>query len=330
MRIGVDVMGADNSPHAMLDALLLALKRNDLNDVIFEIYGEKTQIDNYMKNKPFDKTRVNFNYCSEIITTEDRPVEAIRTKTDSSMVRGLVDLKAGKTSAFLSAGSTGALLSGATLKVGRIKGIKRPALTVMLPTYNGTKIMLDVGANSEYTPLYLKQFAIMGHHYAKFALEKENPKTYLINIGEEAGKGPQAYQEAYKLIEETPEINFGGNLESIHLPNGHGDVIICDGFSGNLLLKLSEGFMNMFKNSLKDMIYKNISTKIGGMLLKSSLEEFKEKFSIKDKAAAPLLGISKPVMKAHGNSDTEAFLSAIVFTSKYAASDIIEKVATSL
>lgn len=331
MKVGIDMAGGDFAPHAMIEATANSLNNKDLDDVIFYLYGEQEVIREGLKKFRITDAshidRIRIIDCDQQISTSEKPVQAIKSKPNSSIVKALMNLKNDEIDAFVSSGSTGALLSGATLKVGRIRGVKRPALTVILPTYSGCKILLDVGANADCQAIYLQQFAIMGHFYAQFALGKENPETYLINIGSEEEKGSMMYQEAHQLLKNTPTVNFKGNMETLHLPNTHGDVFVCDGFTGNIVLKLAEGFMKMFGGVLKEMVYKSPKNKIAGLLLKSDLKEFKERFDYSDFPVAPLLGIKKPVMKAHGNSDAKTFESAISYSVKYVKSKTTEKIA---
>lgn len=331
MKVGIDMAGGDHAPHAMIEATANSINNKNLNDVIFYLYGDQEAIREGLKKFQITDAshidRIKIVDCDQTISTSEKPVQAIKSKPNSSIVKGLMDLKNDEIDVFVSSGNTGALLTGATLKVGRIRGVKRPALTVILPTYSGVKIMLDVGANADCQAIYLQQFAIMGHFYAQFALGKKDPETYLINIGSEEEKGSMLYQEAHQLLKNTPSINFKGNMETIHLPNGEGDVYVCDGFTGNIVLKLSEGFMKMFGGVLKGMIYKDFKNKMAGLLLKSDLKDFKDRFDYSDFPVAPLLGIKKPVMKAHGNSDAKTFEAAIAYSVKYTKSDTAGKIA---
>lgn len=324
MKIGIDMMGGDFAPQAMIEAVSYSLNNPNLKEEIFYLYGEESLIKKGLSEKGItEKTHPERYFiidCDQKISTSEKPVLAIKSKPNSSMVKGIMALKSDETDIFLSSGNTGALLTCATLKVGRIRGVKRPALTVIAPTYSGYKIILDVGANADCQAAYLQQFAIMGHFYAKFALGKQNPETYLINIGSEEEKGSMLYQEAHQLLKNTPAINFKGNMETIHIPTVTADVLVCDGFTGNIVLKLSEGFMKMFGGFLKNTIYKSSKNKIAGLLLKSDLKDFKNRFDYSEFPVAPLLGIKKPVMKAHGNADADTFKAAISYSIKYAKS----------
>lgn len=330
MKVGIDMSGGDLAPHAMIEAVAHSLQNPALQEEIFYLYGEEKIVKEGLKKYQVDEhshpNRFVIIDCDQKIETSEKPVQAIKAKPNSSMVKGIMALKNDEIDLFVSSGNTGALLSGATLKVGRIKGVKRPALTVIAPTYSGYKIILDVGANADCQALYLQQFAIMGHFYAKFALGKENPTTYLLNIGSEEEKGSMLYQEAHQLLKNTPVINFKGNLESLNIPTAEADVLVCDGFTGNIVLKLSEGFMKMFGGVLKGMIYKSFKNKIAGAMLKSDLKDFKDRFDYSEFPVAPLLGIKKPVMKAHGNSDAKTFEAAISYSVKYAKSGTAQKI----
>lgn len=323
MIIGIDAMGGDNAPQAILDGIALAYK-NDFTEEIY-LYGDENVLQMLLFDKieKFDKVKII--HCSEIIEGDDKPVMAIRKKKDSSIVRGCRELKEGKIDAFISAGNTGALLAAGTLVTGRVKGIKRPALTTVYPTEKGFGVLSDIGANAECSPEILEQFAIMNMLYAKEILGIKKPKVALLNIGTEETKGTETYIEAHKLLKANPEIDFLGNLESKELMKGKADVVICDGFTGNITLKLIEGLSKSLFAMIKEAIMSTTSSKIGGALIKKPLRGMKDNLNPSKYGGAPLLGTNYPVIKAHGSSDDIAIMNALFYAEKYVKSGMIDK-----
>lgn len=324
MKIGIDAMGGDHAPKSVIDGAILAL--DQINSTIV-LYGDREVLERELSHRTYDHSRIEVVHCTEVIEADDKPVKAIRTKKDASMVRGFDDVKEDTIQAFMSAGNTGALLAGGTLKIGRVKGIKRPALTTVYPTDKGISILVDAGANTECDPINLQQFAFMGHLYAKEVIGITDPITGLVNIGTETEKGSQLYQDSHALLAETKGIRFMGNLEARDISTGLADVIVCDGFTGNVILKLSEGIAKSFGSAIKSAIMANTFSKIGGLLIKKGLDAFKKKMDYTEYGGAPLLGLKKPIVKAHGSSNGKAIMNAIRYAEKYASNDIITKMA---
>lgn len=322
LRIGLDAMGGDHAPKAVIEGALLALERIEGSIVLF---GDAGMIEKELVSKRYDAERIDIVHCTEVIESDDQPVKAIKAKKDSSMVRGFDALKAGQVDAFISAGNTGALLAGGSLKIGRVRGIKRPALTTAYPTDKGVSVLVDAGANTECDPINLQQFAFMGHLYAKEVLGIASPVTGLVNIGTEDEKGSTLYKDSFKLLKATEGIAFMGNLEARDIPTGMADVIVCDGFTGNVVLKLSEGVAKSFGGAIKSAIMASWKTKIGGLLIKSGLNAIKQKMDYAEYGGAPLLGLKHPVVKAHGSSNAKAFMNAVRYAERYASHDIIAK-----
>lgn len=307
MRIAVDVMGGDNAPRAIIDGSILALKEYGA-----ELYlvGLKEEIMKYLGEDDRRNPKVNIIEASEIINANEAPVNAIKHKKDSSMVVGLKLVKEGQCDAFVSAGSTGAFLAGSLLKVGRIKGIDRPALSPLIPTLKGNCMIIDAGANVDCKPRNLQQFAVMGSIYMEKVLGVANPRVGLLNIGAEESKGNELTKESFELIK-TAGVNFVGNVEARDIISGVCDVCVCDGFAGNILLKTTEGVaMTIFK-LLKDEMMKSFKTKLGAILLKDSLKGFKKRFDYTEVGGAPFLGINGIMIKAHGSSDATAIKNAV-------------------
>jgi len=307
MRIAIDVMGGDNAPRAIIDGSILALKEYGA-----ELYlvGLKNEIVKYLSEEEKNNPKVNIVEASEIINVNEAPVNAIKHKKDSSLVVGLKLVKDGNCDAFISAGSTGAFLAGSLLKVGRIKGIDRPALSPLLPTLEGNCMIIDAGANVDCKPRNLQQFAVIGSIYMEKIMKINNPRVGLLNIGAEASKGNELIKESFELVKNTG-VNFIGNVEARDIISGVCDVCVCDGFAGNVLLKTTEGVaMTLFK-LLKNEFTKSAKTKLGAVLLKDNLKNIKKQFDYTEVGGAPFLGINGIMIKAHGSSDAKAVKNAI-------------------
>ncbi len=326
MKLAIDAMGGDHAPAEPVKGGVEALD-HITSDVV--LIGDEFEILEELKKYTYDKNRMHVVHASERITNDDKPVQAIRTKKQSSLVIGFEMLKKGEIDALISAGNTGALLAGGTLKVGRIKGIDRPALTTVYPTDKGISVLVDAGANTECIPRNLLQFATMGSIYAQEVLGINGPRVGLVNVGSEEGKGNALVSEAYDLIRDSG-LNFIGNLEARDIPSGGADVIVCDGFTGNVILKLSEGYGKSFTRFLQSLFKKNALTKIAAMLVADGLKAFKKRMDYREYGGAPLLGTLHPVVKAHGSSNARAFMNAFRYAEKYAAAGVIDKIQAQL
>lgn len=318
MKIIVDAMGGDNAPREIVKGSILAVEK--LNAEII-LVGDSKEIKKYLTN---DKN-IKIVHTTEKIAYDDDPVKSIRTKNDSSMVVGMKMLEQGEGDAFVSAGNSGALVTGSTLIVKRIKGIRRVAMAPIIPTSTGAAILIDGGANVDSTPELLEQFAIMGNAYAKSVLEVENPKVGLLSNGTEENKGNETVLEAYKLISSL-SLNFVGNVEARDVLDGAADVLVADGFVGNILLKSIEGTALYFAKNLKSMFTRNILTKICALFLKKSINDFKKKFDYNEHGGAPILGTKSVVIKAHGSSESLAFCNAIRQAKKFYETNAIESI----
>ncbi len=313
IKIIVDAMGGDNAPLEIVKGAVEAAQKLNI-DVILTGRGDAV-LDAIQKLGMSDLPKgVEIAHASEVITMEDDPALAVRQKKDSSMTVALSMLRDGMGDAAVSAGSTGALLSGATLVVKRIKGIRRAALAPYIPNGGGGMLVIDAGANSECTAEYLLQFGYMASFYAKSLLNIEKPRVGLLNIGAEPSKGTELQKSAYGLFTkaaETGRINFVGNVEAREAVMGGCDVLVSDGFSGNVFLKSVEGTALFLSGELKKMFTKNSGTKLGALLCKSGIEDFKKRMDYAEYGGTALLGITKPVIKAHGSSDARAIYNAI-------------------
>lgn len=329
MRIIVDAMGGDNAPVSNVQGALDAIGAFGVEVVLV---GDGEKLLSCLKDLGINDLPkgLEIAHASEVIDMEDNAAMAFREKKDSSLTVGLNLLKSGEGDAFVSAGSTGALLSAATLLTGRIRGIRRAALAPVIPTAGGGAVLVDCGANAECTPEYLLQFAYMGSFYAKKALGRENPKVGLLNIGAEPSKGTKLQQETYSLLMEAKDagrVNFVGNVEAREAVMGAVDVIVTDGYAGNIFLKTVEGVGLFMARQMKSMFLKNLKSKLAALLVKDGIGEFKKQMSASEVGGTALMGISQPVIKAHGSADALAIRNAIRQGMEYAQSGIIGEIA---
>lgn len=318
MKIAIDLMGGDLGLESNLKGCVDAINEYQV-EMIF--VGKEDEIKKALEAYSLDKKYYSIVDAQEVISNEEKAGMAILRKKESSMVKALNLVKEGEAQAVISAGSTGALLSGATLLVGRINGIKRPALAPVMPTIDGVAVLIDAGANVDSKPEYLKQFGVMGSIYAEKVIGIQQPKVGLANIGEEAEKGNELVKQAYELLTET-DINFIGNLEVRDVFTGKADVIVCDGFVGNTILKTAEGTAKMIMKLLKRSLMSSLKSKIGALLLKSSLTNLKKEIDYSEYGGAPLLGVNGGVIKAHGSSDANAIKNAIRQAKVYCENDV--------
>lgn len=320
MKIIVDAMGGDKGPVEIIKGALDAVNEYDVNVILV---GKKNIIENELKKYKYSKEKIEILNAEDEITNEDDPAIAIRRKKDASMVVGAKALADGLGDGFISAGSTGALLASGIFIVKRIDGIDRAAISVLYPTLTGFSLLLDAGANVDCKPEYLYQFALMGSIYMQNVMEIQSPAVGLVNIGIEKGKGNNLAKETFNIIEKS-QLNFKGNIEARELPNGIVDIIVCDGFVGNVVLKLTEGMAMSIFSILKDGFMKNFRTKIAAMLIKSELKNIKSRMDYREYGGAPLLGTKKPIVKAHGSSDAYAIKNGINQLKRFIENDVIK------
>lgn len=326
MKIIVDGFGGDNAPACVCEGAALAVKELGVS---VSIVGDTDRLRSVFSEKGLSEDGIDFVPAPDVIGMEDEPTEIIRSKSDSSMAVGLRMLKEGKGDAFVSAGSTGALLVGATLIVKRIRGVKRAALAPIIPSIEGNYMLIDCGANVECRPEMLVQFGVMGSVYIKRMMQVKEPRVGLLNIGTEKSKGTPLQVESYPLFEAAP-FHFVGNAEARDIPFGGFDVVVSDGFSGNLVLKLTEGLAGALIGEIKGIFKKNLLTKLGAATVLGPMKEFKKKMDYTEVGGAPLMGISAPVIKAHGSSSGKAFFNAIRQAADYARSGMIGEIESTL
>lgn len=306
MRIAVDAMGGDFAPEEIIKGTLMSAKTSP--DVQLILVGRKERIEPFLAGAL--PKNVSIFKASEVIEMDEHPANAVRKKKDSSIVVATRLVKQGEADAVVSAGSTGAQMAAALLGLGRIKGIERPAIVTILPTSEGGKLILDVGANMDATPAQLCQYALMGSIYATKILGIPNPRVGLLNVGSEEGKGNELTQKAYPLLKEAP-INFIGNVEGRDVPYGRADVVVCDGFAGNILLKTAEGLAGVLFDQIKEKITSNMVRKLGALAIKPGLKEIARMMDYAEYGGAPLLGVNGISIICHGSSKSKAILNAI-------------------
>lgn len=325
MRIAIDGMGGDNAPQAVVNGVIQAL--NEFNDLEFYITGPEDIIKEQLKKENYTGDKITIIDAKEVISTNEHPVMAIRKKKDSSLCKALSLVKEKKCDAVLSAGSTGAFLAGCNFIVGRIKGVKRPALAPIMPGKKGPFMVVDAGANVDCKPEYLVQFAHMGREYYKGVLKAEDPTIGLVNIGVEEEKGNELTKNTYQLLKEEKGLNFIGNVEPRDVTLGDTHVLVCDGFTGNTILKMYEGTASTVLKIIKDeMLSSGITAKIGALLLKPVFNSIKKKFDYKEYGGAPFLGVDGICIKAHGSSDGKAFKNAIRQSKEFYDSKVLDKI----
>lgn len=320
IRIIMDAFGGDNAPAAVVEGAALALGRFD--DISITLCGREDAIRAELQKHSYDAARMAVLDAQEVIDCHEAPTLAIKRKKDSSLVKALSAVANGEADCVVSAGSTGALLAGATFLVRRIKGVKRPALAPLLPTRTGGQMMLiDCGANADCKPSYLQQFAVMGSAYMKGVLGMESPRVALLSNGAEAEKGNELTKAAYPLLAAAP-VNFVGNCEARDILSGGHDVLVCDGFSGNVVLKYTEGLSTTILAMLKDELMADTRAKLGAALAKPAFRRMKKKMDYTEQGGAPLLGVNGGVIKAHGSSDAKAFCSAVMQARRFTQADV--------
>ena len=325
MKIIIDAMGGDNAPSAVIEG---ANKAKKLLGVDVVLVGKKEVIRQYISDNKIDED-FEIVDARENIGMDEDPTLAIREKKDSSMSVALKMLADGNGDAVVSAGSTGALLAGATLLVKRIHGIRRAAFAPVIPAGEHGVMLIDCGATAECTPEYLLQFALMGSYYAQKIMGCNNPKVGLLNIGTEPGKGDNLRMESFSLLKKAGQmgkINFIGNIEGTSVFEGVADVVVSDGFTGNVLLKTTEGAIKYMMGSVKKVFYKNAKNKLAAAVLKKDLAKMKKAFDVNEIGGTALIGISKPVIKAHGSSDAEAVFAAIRQAGVFIERNIIDDI----
>lgn len=321
MRIAVDAMGGDYAPEEIIKGTLMAAEKNP--DVHLILVGQKERMLPFLTGPK--RTNISLVEATEVIEMDEHPANAVRKKKDASIVVATRLVKQGEADAVVSAGSTGAQMAAALLGLGRIKGIERPAIATVLPTVEGGKLILDVGANLDATAEQLCQYALMGSIYAERILGIPNPRVGLLNVGSEEGKGNELTQKTYPLLKEAP-INFIGNIEGRDVPYGRADVVVCEGFVGNVLLKTAEGLAGVLFQLIKEKITSNMIRKLGALAVKPGLKEIAQMMDYAEYGGAPLLGVNGISIICHGSSKTKAIFNAIRVAQECVQTRFIEQI----
>ncbi|WP_312093501.1 phosphate acyltransferase PlsX [Aminipila sp.] len=327
MRIVLDGMGGDNAPGEIVKGAVEAIK--EITHTII-IIGDEKKISAELKKYKYDKKQIMIEHASDVIGNCDAPVKAVRTKKESSMVKGITMVKEGKGDLFISAGNSGALMAGGLFILGRIQGIDRPAMASIYPILGGqASLLVDAGANSECKPDNLLEFATMGSIYMEKVLGRKNPKVGLVNIGAEETKGTTVTKAAHELLGKS-KLNFIGNVEARDVPFGASDVIVCDGFVGNVILKLTEGLALTLLKQLKQKLTSGFKAKLGSALLYDKLKGLKSEFDYSEYGGAPILGVKGPIVKMHGSSNANAVKNTILKGIPYAEQNVVQTILDSV
>ena len=326
MKIIVDAFGGDNAPLEIIKGCALAVDEYGFNIVLV---GPKDKIEDVANKNKISLKNMEIVNADEIITMEDSADTVIKTKKESSMAIGLKLLSKGEGDAFISAGNSGALVVGATLLVKRIKGIKRCAFAPILPKGDGFFMLIDSGANVECRPEMLYQFGVMGSIYMDKVMGINKPRIGLANVGTEEHKGSELQQNTFKLLQDS-NLNFIGNIEARDIPIDAADVVVSDGFTGNIILKMYEGVALTLLNKIKGLFNKNLKTKLAASLVLSDMKELKKQIDYNEFGGAPIIGISKPVFKAHGSAKAKTFKNALKLTASYVENNVISEISTEL
>ena len=324
VRVVVDAMGGDHAPGEIVKGALESLKAT--KDLTLIFVGQQKPLETELKKYQYDKSRVETVFASEVIEMAEPPVIAIRKKKDSSISVGLHIVKRGEADAFVSSGSTGAVLAGGQLIVGRKKGVERPPLAPMVPTSKGAFLLIDCGANVDARASQLVQFAKMGAIYMEYVAGVKNPRIGLVNIGEEEEKGNALVKETLPLLKQCSDLNFIGSVEARDIPYGVCDVAVCEAFVGNVILKLYEGTSAMFLQEIKKTFLSSLRTKAGAVLLKPALKQTLKKFDASRYGGAPMLGLNGLVYKMHGSAKAKEVRNSIIQCVNFTKQDMVEKI----
>jgi len=322
LRILVDAMGGDNAPAEIVKGCIEAINAQDGFEI--EFLGDPRKIEECLKNESFDRSRVFITETFDEITNSDKPTEAIKKKQNSSLIVGMKKIKSQTANVFISAGSTGVLLAGSLLIAGRIKGVVRPALAPVVPSINGHTMIIDAGLNTQIKPINYLQFAIMGTEYMKYVYNIENPRVGLLNVGTEVNKGDEKVKTAYEILKNS-NINFIGNIEGRDIPEGNVDIVVCDGFVGNTMLKVMEGTGSYIKHQLKKMYSSSIWGKISYLMIKHDLKKLMKQIDPEEIGGTPILGVNGIIYKCHGNSKAKAIKNTVLKACGSACRNVMDR-----
>ncbi len=328
VRVALDAMGGDNAPAEVVKGAVEAV--NMENEIVVFLVGQEASLNRELSKYTYNHEQIAVVDAPDVIQTGEPPVMAIRKKKDSSMVRAFNLVKDGEADAFVSAGSSGAILVGGQVIVGRIRGVERPPMAPLIPTLKGVSLLVDSGANVDSRPSFLLQWAKMGSIYMEHIVGVKNPKVAIVNVGLEEEKGNLLVKETYPLLKECSDINFVGSIEARNIPNGDADVIVCDAFVGNVILKLYEGTASALISKIKGSLTKSFKTKIGALLIKKTLKQELKSLDATEYGGAPLIGLNGLVVKVHGNATSKEIRTSIIQCVKFKRENINEKIKESL
>lgn len=328
VKVALDAMGGDNAPQEVVKGAVEAV--NIEKDIIVYLVGKEELIKAELSKYTYDKEQIIIVHAPDVIETGEPPVMAVRRKKDSSLVRALYLVKNGTADAFVSAGSSGAILVGGQAIVGRIDGVERPPMAPLIPTAKGVSLLVDSGANVDSRSSFLVQWAKMGSIYMEHVVGVKNPRVAIVNVGLEEEKGNQLVKETYPLLKECKDINFIGSIEARNIPNGDADVIVCDAFVGNVILKLYEGTASVLIKKIKGSMMKSLKTKIGALLIKKALKDELKSLDATEYGGAPLIGLNGLVVKTHGNATSKEIKNSLIQCVKFKRENINEKIKASL
>jgi glycerol-3-phosphate acyltransferase PlsX len=330
--IAVDTMGGDKGPTEFIRGLFYAIEELKL-DCNFILFGNQRLLERLLKVRKLDvyKQRIQIVHTTQVIGMDEKPIQALKSKKDSSMVQAIARLKKEEVDAMVSCGNTGALMAGGTLRLRQIPGVERPALGIIVPSKRNPFVLTDVGANPESTPENLVHNAILGANYAKAALNIANPRVALLTIGTEEGKGNTLTNNTHKLLQEVNGvINYVGPIEGFQLFDGDVDVVVCDGFVGNIVLKSSEALFSFIGSTLREALVRNVKRKIGAVLSKSAFKDMKTRLGPDQHAGAPLLGLRGIILKSHGSSNYVAIANALRIAQEVVTHDMIDSIGSEI
>lgn len=324
VRVAIDVMGGDYAPLEPIKGAVKALEKDPNLEII--LVGNKPQIQSVIRNNKLPAAGFEIVEAKEVIETSENPVKAIRTKKDSSLVKALELVRDGEADAFISSGNSGAIMVGAQTILGKIKGITRPTFAPIIPTSNGPATIVDSGANMDARPDFLTQWAVLGSVYMQLMFDIPAPRVAIVNVGAEEDKGNKLVKETFPLLKEMDNINFTGSIESRNIPSGDADVIVCDAFVGNAIVKMYEGVAKTLISEIKKAITSSFPSKIGSLLVKGQLKSMMKTYDVNNYGGAAVLGLNGLVIKTHGNAKEAAFASAFGQVSKLVRGNITGKI----
>ena len=328
INVVLDAMGGDNAPDEIIKGAVEAV--GERKDIMVTLVGPEELLREKLTSYTYDAGRIEIVNATEVIEMAEPPVAAIRTKKNSTIVVGMKLVKEGKADAFVSCGSTGAVLVGGQLLIGKAKGVKRTPLAPLIPTEKGMSLLIDCGANVDARPDHLVQFAKMGSIYMEHVLGIKNPTVGIVNIGAEEEKGNALVKETFPLLKECKDSNFIGSVESREIPHGQADVVVCEAFVGNVILKLYEGLGSVLMHKIKEGLMSSTRGKIGGVLIKPALKETMKSFDASEYGGAPMLGLKGLVVKSHGSSDANEVKNSIIQCVTFTEQGIIKKISDNI